>query len=162
MATDYDLYIASDIDSDSLLQMVEVALGLDHFRDPEFRSESNPSLVGRYAPGFCLTAIAVDPISAEIRGEWLGFRPKVSVGFHWDKEEDWPTTYRRILRATSAVLASVPGDAALILNGDSGKLIRRGGRVIVSEEPCVFDAEDLAEIQVPYERGRVPTAADAP
>jgi hypothetical protein len=162
VSADYDIFIASDIDSDSLLRIVEDALGLDHFRDPEYRSEHNPSVVGRWAPGFILTAHAVHPMSAEIRGEWLGFRPQVSVCFRWDKEEDWSISYRRILRAASAVLERLPDDAALVLNGESGILIRRGDRVIVSDEPRVFDAEDLAEIRVPYELGKVPTAADAP
>lgn len=162
MAVDYDLEIASDIDSDSLLRIVEDALGLDHFRHPEFMVKHNPSLVGRGAPGFLLTASADDPRCAEIWEEWLGFKPKVSVGFRWDKKEDWDITYRRILRATSAVLATVPGDAALISNGENGHLIRRGDRVIVSDNPGWFKPEDLAEIRVPYELGRVPSAADAP
>lgn len=158
MATEYQLYIASDIDSDSLLRIVEDALGLDHFRDPEWRSERNPSLVGRSAPGFILTASAEDQISAEIRQEWLGFRPKLRLGFRMSHEHEWRDLYPRVLRATSAVLERLPDDAALIVNYDTGRLIRRGGHVTLADEPSAFYPEALAELRMRYDFGKVPVA----
>ena len=163
MATEYDLHIASDIDSDSLFRIVEDSLGLDHFHDPEWRSERNPSLVGRSVPGFILTASVESQMGSETMKEWLGFRPKVVLGFRMrNNDETWPIPYHHMLRATSAVLERLPDDAALVLNGETGILIRRGGHVTLSDKPRTFDPEDLAEIRVPYEIGRVPTAADAP
>jgi hypothetical protein len=104
----------------------------------------------------------MDEISAGILGEWLGFRPKVLIGFHLSHEVEWRDVYPRILHAVSAVLECLPDDAALIVNYDTGRLIRRSGRVTLSDEPTAFYPEALAEIRGPYEFGRVPIAGDAP
>lgn len=163
MALDYELEIACDIDSDNLLRIVEDSLGIDHYRDPHFRSEHNPSLVGRWTPWFLLTASKTDQRCGEISEEWLGFRPTVHLGFRLTKDdEERDRAYQLMLRATSAVLVGVVGDAALAFNGETGILIRRDGRVTLTTEPLTFYPEALAEIRMPYQFGRVPTAADAP
>jgi hypothetical protein len=153
---EYSLDIARDIEPELLLHLVEEELGLDHERDPECRSDRIPSLVGRDAPGFYLTALPVDQMNGQITEEWLGFRPWVRVMFRMDKEEDIRGAFLRVLRATSGVLARLPGDVALILNGEHVRVLRRGGRVIVKDDPRVWDAEALAEIRIPYELGHVP------
>lgn len=156
MAIEYSLDITADIEPERLLHLVEEELGLDHDRDPECRTDDNSALVGRDAPGFYLTALPVDRTSGEIAEEWLGFKPSVRLMFRMDKEGDIRTAYLRVLRATSGVLARLPGDAALILNGEHVRVLRRRGRVIVKNDPRVFDAEALAEIRVPHELGEVP------
>jgi hypothetical protein len=153
MAIEYTLDIADDIEPDRLLRLVEAELGLDHDRDSE---ANNAEIVGRDAPGFYITALPVDPMSAEIAGEWLGFKPTVRVMFRIDKDGDRRAAHQRVLRATSGVLTRLPGDSALILNGEHVELLRRRGLVIVNVDPRAFDAEALAEIRVPYTRGDVP------
>lgn len=162
MATYYHIYVTNNVSPGRLLEIVEDALGLDHDRAPEFSSEHNPSLVGREAPWFLLSSHALDAISAEINEEWLGFKPTAVLEFRIaSTDEVWPLT-GRILRATSAVLTKVPGDAALTLNYDHGVLIRRNGRVILTDNTDYFNADDAGDVLVPYEFGRVPSAGDAP
>lgn len=162
MSVPYDIYVDSNIDSDVLLRIVEAGLGLDHLRDPRLQPARNPSLISRACPEFDLIASAEDPICAEIKGEWLGFRPTASIGFHRRHDTDPSVFYRSVLRATSAVLENVSGNLALVVNGETGMLIRRSGRVTVRDEPRTYFAEALSELRVPYEFGRIPSAGESP
>lgn len=156
MAIEYSLDIAGQIEPEGLLRLVEEALGLERDHVPEPRSDGLPGLVTRDAPGFHLTALPVDARSGEISEEWLGFKPRVRVVFRMDKDGDVRGAYLRVLRATSGVLARLRDDAALVLNGEHVRVLRREGRAIVNSDPRVFDAEALAEIRVPYDLGAVP------
>jgi len=158
MAIDYSIYLAAPLDTEQLLCRVDDALGLDHTRIVE-HAPHNPTLVGRPGPGFYLNASKDDDArSAEIKEEWLGFAPRVHVTFRMEKEGDCQAAFLRVLRVTSALLRDVPGDLALINNGENVLIIRTHGRVVAVDDPLVLDAEALSQLLVPYELGSVPKA----
>lgn len=158
MAIQYTVYVADPIDTEQLLRWVEDALGLDHTRVAEPHAARNPTLVGRPAPGFYLNASAVEARSAEILVEWLGFEARAFVTFRMEKEGDTRAAFLRVLGCTSALLQALPGDLALVLDGEHVRAIRAHGRVVVLDDPRVLDAEALGQLNVPYELGSVPHA----
>lgn len=155
MSIQYSLYVASSSEADWLLRLVEDALGLDHARVREPDAVER-TLVGRPAPGFHLNACAVDPRSAQVLAEWLGFLPRAMVVFRLQKDADPRDAFLRILSSTSALLAGQPGDLALLLDGEHVRVLRVNGRVVVHDDPRVFDAEALARLDCEYELGTVP------
>jgi hypothetical protein len=158
MAIQYSVYVAYPIDTEQLLRRVEDALGLDHTRVAEPHAAHNPTLLGRPAPGFYLNASAVEAVSAEIMAEWLGFEPRAFVIFRMEKEGDTRAAFLRVLRCTSALLQALPGDVALILDGEHVRVLRAQGRVVALDDPRVLDAEALAQLSVPYDLGSLPRA----
>jgi hypothetical protein len=74
-----------------------------------------------------------------------------------EKEGDFHAAFLRVLCVTSALLRDLPGDLALIHNGEHVLIIRTHGRVVAVDDPLVLDAEELSQLRVPYELGSVPT-----
>lgn len=155
MSIQYSLYVDSSIEADSLLCQVEDALGLDHARVRELDAIER-TLVGRPAPGFYLNACAVDPRSAQVLAEWLGFLPRAMVVFRLQKDGDPRDAFLRILSSTSALLKGLPGDMALLLDGEHVRVLRVQGRVVVPDDPRVLDAEARARLDCDHELGAVP------
>ncbi|MCB9564562.1 MAG: hypothetical protein H6708_29610 [Kofleriaceae bacterium] len=158
MAIDYELILAADVEPDRLLGFVEDALGLAHERDADFHSAVGTATVGRRAEGFNLVARRPTDMNTQHLEEWAGIKGRAKVRFIIDKACDTRQAFLRLLAATLGVLEQVPGDAALILNGEHVWLLRRGGHLALKDDPRVFDGAALALVRVPYELCPLPSA----
>lgn len=148
MALEYTLSLDSALDPEGLLRACEQALGLS----PKPRIPGD--IVERNAPGMFLTGAFAAPMEREVLEDELGIRPRVTVTFRLDKEVRHAARLR-MLRATADLLTRIPGDAALVFNGDFVLLVRRDGRVLVNASDDLFDPDELAALDLPYERAHL-------
>lgn len=92
-----------------------------------------------------------DPIEQE-----LGVTPTVHVLFRFDKETDVVDQRADMVRLVSAVLRGSQGDAVLTYQGEVVWLLRKGGRLTISDRDDFWIPPIRALLAQPYERASLP------
>ena len=89
--------------------------------------------------------------------EELGIESSVSIMFRLDKFEDREHQRNVLLRATIELLCQVPGDAALLFNGEVVFLLRKEGELTLNSGMDLWRPADLALVTLPYKMRDIPT-----
>lgn len=76
---------------------------------------------------------------------WVTFQPSPSLGSVRLQQDE-------MVWLVAGVLARLPGDAVLHWDSEMAWLVRKGGRLVVSDRDDIWTAERLAMLPRPYER----------
>lgn len=85
----------------------------------------------------------------------FGLQRTVSVGLQIDSAKDPGPQMQDMLTLVLDLLDRVPGDAVLHYEYSEVWLLRRDGRLVVSDSDDVWHPEYLARVPQPYERARL-------
>ena len=92
-----------------------------------------------------------DPVEEE-----FGFAPAVHVSFRFDRVTDERPQEQDMVRLVVAVLAALSGDALLTYAGELPWLLRRNGRLTISERGDIW-TPDLLVLLPAHDRAPLPT-----
>jgi hypothetical protein len=92
-----------------------------------------------------------DPVEQE-----LGVRPTVHVLFRFDKDTDPAKQRQDMVRLASAVLREIEGDVLLTFAGEIVWLLRKDGRLTISDRDDFWTPDILSLLPPDYERANLP------
>jgi hypothetical protein len=91
-----------------------------------------------------------DPFVAD-----FGMARAATVHFTFDGRDDVDRQVVELLRMVLGLLAVIPGDAVLHYEHAEVWLVRRDGRVVLSDDDSTWPPDRLARVDVPYERSHL-------
>lgn len=146
MSLDYYLELSTDLKPAPALRRLAERLGLDWADDTHLSG-----------PGTIISAVEVTPgWWTEGIEEGFHFSPRLTVGFHYNKEEE--EAFNRIMLRATLLLLEQPGDAVLLFNGEVIVLQRLKGQLVFNADYEMWDDTWLkAEVQQPYEKRSLPS-----
>jgi len=137
MALDFDLEIKSRMTPS---EIVELILKLDGFH-------RTTDIIGFYAEGVVCSVNKIasegyyPKVHQEIMLENFGFVPTLRLSYRPDGYEGYEAGMRNGLKAFMTVLQNDDGDAVCILNGESIKFTRIGGKLVLNSDSFSNDKE---------------------
>lgn len=156
MATEYDLDLGGiDVKQVAhLIHQAAIAAGLTSNDDEAQRYGTDGALLDS---GLLIVVRPVnpDPLPDPFEAV-LGFSRTVGVLFRFDRETGSRQQEREMMELTSAVLTGTAADAALAFAGESVQLIRKDGKLTISDQDDFWTPEILALLPQPYERATFP------
>jgi len=146
MSLDYRFSMTSALEAKELLMLALAELQLT----PEEKRTPEGAPMETQGPGFLVSAGPTSALEKVILREGLGIEPTAALAFSIDKFSDRARAVTAMLQAELAVLHQVPGDAALVFNGDTVLLLRQGGQLFLDSRTGLWTPERMKRVNMPY------------
>lgn len=148
MALDFDLELKTNLTSKEILSMI---LELDGFRPADFEN-------GFYADGVIGGTTSQEEkngyyaqVHQNILKENFGFESDIKVWFRPDSYDNYEVGMQNVLKVLIYVLQKVQGDAVVLMNGESVKLLRKNNKLILNSESFSENNSVWTLNQIPFQ-----------
>ncbi|MFJ8444223.1 SitI3 family protein [Kitasatospora griseola] len=106
----------------------------------------------RTARGTTVSVSAPEPVPVDVIDLQFGVPAKIRIWIEPDRDEPMAEQDDDTVALVAGLLDDMPADLVLIHNYETAWLIRRGGELVLHEDPALWPDHRLALIEGPYRR----------
>jgi hypothetical protein len=146
MALSYSLYVHTSIHPKTVLEFMFAGIGVN----ARIKKSRRKVFLFTDRSGLTIYAYRIEDNEPCYIAEDLGIENSMFILFDLDSFADRQKQKEIFLRATFELLRQIPGDAALLFNGEVVWFVRKAGELILSSNRDLWRPEFLDLVTLPY------------
>lgn len=154
MATEYGLQLGAPATADEVAAVFARAAAAQRLTEADAARFERPGALLRSGVLVSVSRSSPLPFPHPVEEEF-GFVPAVHVLFRFDSSADPLEQRRDMIRLVTAALTAFPGDAMLAFGGETVQVLRRDGRLTISERDD-FWIPAVVALLPPHDRASLP------